>query len=160
MTLKCTRLKFPLSILQGTHALLYMYYACCPWVPNFWSTLARSRNFQLQPHLQAIYRWIKCLDWPKNTYPIYVNSVPELQMIAHSSEKMEFFGSALCYCTAEQLSSRGVRCTSIKPIFSEPVKQINVKFGERHLFNFSPDIFFFKILHFWYFFYDFLFRFR
>ncbi len=51
-----------------------------------------------------------------------------------------FLSSALCYCTmctAELLSSRGrpssvrhlVRPSSVKPVFSEPIKQINTKFG-------------------------------
>ncbi len=49
------------------------------------------------------------------------------------------FSSALCYCTAELLLSRGRpssvgrpsarRPSSVKPVFSEAVMQINAKFG-------------------------------
>ena len=44
------------------------------------------------------------------------------------------FSSALCYCTARLLSSRG-RPSSVKPIFSEPVKQINAKFSGKVPFH-------------------------
>ena len=44
------------------------------------------------------------------------------------------FSSALCYWTAELLSSRG-HPSSVKPIFSEPVKPINAKFGGKVPFH-------------------------
>ncbi len=55
------------------------------------------------------------------------------------------FSSALCYWTAELLSSCGhpsVVCPSVKPVFSETVKRINAKFGKYYLFTISPDHFF------------------
>ncbi len=54
-----------------------------------------------------------------------------------------FFSSALCYCTAELLSSRrrpssvrlSVRPSSVTPVFSEPVRHINAKFGGKVPFH-------------------------
>ncbi len=57
----------------------------------------------------------------------------------------------LCQCASELLLSgrRPSVCLSIKPIFSEPIMQVNAKFGERYLSNTPPDNFsFFEILHF------------
>ena len=54
------------------------------------------------------------------------------------------FSSALCYCTAELLSSRGR--PSVTPVFSETIKQINAKFGEIipvQLIYPRPPLFFF-----------------
>ena len=49
------------------------------------------------------------------------------------SQNLVLFSFALCYCTAELLSSRGrpssFRKSSVFTVFSEPVKQINAKFG-------------------------------
>ncbi len=75
-----------------------------------------------------------------------------------------FFSSALCYCTAELLSSRGrpssvvrpsvrpsvVRPSSVKPVFSELVMQINAIFGRKVPFHHisRPFFLFFKIFHF------------
>ncbi len=74
-----------------------------------------------------------------------------------------FFSSALCYCTAELLSSRGrpsVCRPSVKPVFSEPVGHINAKFGGKVPFYHisRPFFLFFKILNFWFF--TIFFRFR
>ena len=59
----------------------------------------------------------------------------------------DFISSALCYCTTELLSSRG-RPSSVRPpirktSFSEPVKQINAKFGGEVPFHHISRPFFF-----------------
>ena len=64
--------------------------------------------------------------------------IVKIQMLDFS--KFTFaFSSALCYCTAELLSSRrppsSVRRPSVKPVFSEPVKHINAKFGGKVPFH-------------------------
>ena len=65
------------------------------------------------------------------------------------------FSSGLCYCTAELQSScrclSSVRPSSIRPVFSEPVEQINAKFGGKASFHHISRHFlclFFKILQF------------
>ncbi len=58
--------------------------------------------------------------------------------------KKTIFSSALCYCTAELLSSCG-RPSSVKAVFSEPVMQINAKFGEKVPFHHISSPFFFFV---------------
>ena len=69
---------------------------------------------------------------------------------------LEMFSSALCYCTAELLSSHG-RPSSVKPIFSENVKQINAKFGGKD--HISRQLFCFSKYRIFFIFYDFFFVF-
>ncbi len=59
------------------------------------------------------------------------------------------FSSALYYYTAELLSSCGCpssvrRLSSVKPIFPEPVKQINAKFGGKVTLHHISRPFFFQ----------------
>ncbi len=59
-----------------------------------------------------------------------------------------FISSALCYCTAELLSSRGrpssVRCPS-NPFSQNPLGRLLPNLMERYLFTISPDHFFFLV---------------
>ncbi len=89
--------------------------------------------------------------------------MPLSYCIDRGPEPPSFFSSALCYCTAELLSSRrrpsSVRPSSVKPVCSEPVKQINAKFGGKVPFYHIPRPFFFRNFAFFIFF-TIYFRFR
>ncbi len=96
------------------------------------------------------------LHGPRNKFYKTVSSPHMLQLPASIyRERMLIFSSALCYCTAELLSSRGRPSSAVRPsvktVFSEPVKHINAKFGGKVPFHhISRPCFclFFKILHF------------
>ncbi len=78
----------------------------------------------------------KAWDVPRSTHRRFI---APLSGCKHT--RTLIFSSALCYGTAELLSSRS--CPSVKLIFSEPVKQINAKFGGQIPFHgISPDHFF------------------
>ncbi len=91
----------------------------------------------------------------------HVHLVLELPFIKYYET---IFSSALCYCTAELLSSRGRPSSSVRPsvdiVFSEITEWINAKFwGQVPTHHISrPFFLFFKILNFWFF--TICFRFR
>ena len=74
-----------------------------------------------------------------------------------SLKVFSIFSSALCYCTAELLVTRASvvrpsRPSSVKPVFSEPIRQSET---QRYLFTVSPENFcvvVFQISNFYFFF--------
>ncbi len=89
-------------------------------------------------------------------YRLYADSVLNLCCI----QIVGFFSSALCYCTAELLSSRGrplyfrrpsvIRRSSIDIVFSDTTERINAKFlGNVPIISRGHFIFVFQYLKFW-----------
>ncbi len=99
------------------------------------------------PHARTLYN----SQWPHHS--IYCSARRIWHLVGCA-----VFSSALCYCTEELLSLRGLpssvcpsfRPSSVKPVFSEPVKQIDAIFGGKISFHHISRQFllFFKILHF------------
>ena len=67
-------------------------------------------------------------------YPSVVFPDGVFSHLFSNCQVLTIVSSALCYCTAALLSS--CRCpSSVKHVFSEPIKQINATFGEKVPFH-------------------------
>ncbi len=103
--------------------------------------------------------WVSSIMKIPKVTPICKASYPfAIYHLLWKYKKWSLFSSALCYCTAELLSSRG-RPSSVKAVFSEPVKQCQIWWKGTFSPYLQTTFLFFTILHFWFLRYFFFFSF-
>ena len=127
-----------------------LYNWCCKWKPGV--NYEKSKIIHIRKKRKSRSEYIFCLG---NCHLNYTKSYKYLEV--YYNEHLDYgYTSTQFAASAQQSYCRhaGVRRPSVNSVFREPLKQINAKFGGRYLFTISPDHFFFKILHF-NFFYDF-----
>ncbi len=115
----------------------YLVYTFCFWQSTclrwFWG---HSVHFLFHNLVSRKRQFLEC-NLHQNPYVIqyYVIIVWHLVKQSAKTPGLLVFCSALFYCIAELLLSRASRPSSVKPVFPEPVKQINAKFGGKGTFS-------------------------